>query len=63
MFNQALETTENFIAILEVQDVEGNVHTYEIYMSGIKIVYDEVNGYAEYHNQTYILDLLDSLSE
>ena len=54
---------ESVIAVLTLTDINGGEHTYEIYESGIRIVSEDVNAFAEHNYQTFITDLLDALTE
>lgn len=56
-------STEETIAILTLSDVEGSEYTYLLYNTGIQIFNEDINAYANYLNQTYIIDLLGDLDE
>lgn len=59
----AQETTETAIAILVLTDGVGNYYSYHVYPTGIQIINEELIVYADFLNQTYIIDLLDNLDE
>jgi len=57
------ESTETAIAILTFTDDFGNDYVYRIYTTGIQIIYADLNVYADFLNQTYITDLLETIDE
>ena len=46
-----------------ITDDFGNDYVYRIYTTGIQIIYADLNVYADFLNQTYITDLLETIDE
>lgn len=57
------ESIETVQAILTLTDSVGNSFIYCIYNTGIQIITDELDVYADFLYQTYITDLLQELDE
>jgi len=57
------ESIETAIAVLAITDTLGVNHTYLLYETGMQILNEDMNAYAGYMNQTYILELLEDLDQ
>ena len=63
LFGLEEDMNETVIAILELQDAVGNDYIYEIYPSGMRLVRGDLDVFADFQNQTYIITLLETLDE